>query len=355
MRVNFITMTINAAKHQGINSIANGLRVIIRLLEIYGPERESSVLDGKEATNQWIGNNGLSKYQVQHCLDQLSQIIIEDKPLIKIEVKFVPGKGNQRSIDLFGLQKLDCDFTTFFNRYCTEAKTKAKKAKKGDHSLVKSTLVKSTLVKSALVKSTKPISMNNNPKGLLFRPSENLEDFQEVNKPKEELCIELPKETIFKNALFDERKFMFDCIHITERSGGCWKSDASKPKSMASTSLIPFRVVKEASASIDIEEHRFIDLNMMIDHIHQLNQGRYFFEATERKLFYRVVRAMAFEHKRDFDHIWIDKNCLNRIGWIGKRPANIIFIDLEGIDDLRFIDTLSLPIVILKADQLDAV
>jgi hypothetical protein len=371
MRVNFIRMTINAAKHPGINSIANGLRMIIRLLEIYGPERESSVLIGKEATNQWIGNNGgLSKYQVQHCLDQLSQIIIEDQPLIKIEVKFVPGKGNQRFIDLFGLQKLDCDFTTFFNRYCNEAKTKAKKVEKDDSlvksTLVKSTLVKSTLVKSALVKSTRPISMNNNPKGLLFRPNENLDDFQVVNKHKDDIeeakpieqpkpIIEASKSKVFGNKLFNSHQFKFDAFHIQEKLGGSWKHDPSKPKSMNSTNLIPFKVIKEANDSLEIEDSRFIELSMMIDDIHKLDTGSYFFEPNERALFYRVVRAMVFEHTKDFNHIWIDQDNLNRINWIGKRPADILFIDSNGFDDLSFIDGLSLPIIILKADKLDAI
>lgn len=363
MKINFITMSINAAKHPGINSIANGLRMIIRLLEIYGPERESSVLIGKEATNQWIGNNGgLSKYQVQHCLDQLSQVQIEDQALIKIDIKFMPGKGNVRSIDLFGLQKLDCDFITFFNRYCTEAKTKTKKAKKEDDSLVKSTLVKSTLVKSALVKSTKPISMNNNPKGLLFRPNENLDDFQEVNKPKEDKPIEqiepvaeVSKSKSFVHALFNHHKFTFDSIHIKDQFGGCLKSDKTKPKSMTSTSLIPFKVVKEASHVLEIDQLRFDQLNAMIDDIHQLKNGSYIFESNEHTLFYRVVRAMCFEHDKDFNHIWIDKNNQNRINWIGKRPADILFIDSAGIDDLSFIEALSLPIIILKADKLNAV
>jgi hypothetical protein len=367
MKVNFITMSINAAKHPAINSIANGLRMIIRLLEIYGPERESSVLIGKEATNQWIGNNGgLSKYQVQHCLDQLSQVQIEDQALIKIDIKFMPGKGNVRSIDLFGLQKLDCDFTTFFNRYCTEPKTKTKKAKKEDDSLVKSTLVKSTLVKPALVKSTKPISMNNNPKGLLFRPNENLEDFQGINKPKDDIeqakpieqpepIIEASKAKIFGNRLFNSQKFKFDIFHIQERFGGSWKHDSTKPKSMASTSLIPFKVIKEANDSLEVDDSRFVELSMMIDQIHVLNNGSYFFEFNERTLFYRVVRAMVFEHTKDFNHIWIDENSLNRINWIGKRPADILFIDATGIHDLSFIEALSLPIIILKADKLNAI
>jgi len=361
MKVNFITMSINASKHPAINSIANGLRMIIRLLEIYGPERESSVLIGKEATNQWIGNNGgLSKYQVQHCLEQLSQVQIEDQALIKIDIKFMPGKGNVRSIDLFGLQKLDCDFTTFFNRYCNEAKTKAKRVEKDD------SLVKSTLVKSTLVKSTKPISMNNNPKGLLFRPNENLDDFQVVNKHKDDIeeakpieqpqpIIEASKSKVFGNKLFNSHQFKFDSFHIQEKLGGSWKHDLSKPKSMNSTNLIPFKVIKEANDSLEIENSRFIELSMMIDDIHKLDTGSYFFESNERALFYRVVRAMVFEHTKDFNHIWIDQNNLNRINWIGKRPADVLFIDSNGFDDLSFIDDLSLPIIILKADKLDAI
>jgi hypothetical protein len=64
---------------------------------------------------------------------------------------------------------------------------------------------------------------------------------------------------------------------------------------------------------------------------------------------------MVFEHTKDFNHIWIDENSLNRINWIGKRPADILFIDATGIHDLSFIEALSLPIIILKADKLNAI
>ena len=83
MQFNFITIAINAAKHPAINSLPHGLRLIIRLMEIHGPQRESSILSGQEATNQWLGNGGLSKYQISSGLDRLEKILIEtDAPFL---------------------------------------------------------------------------------------------------------------------------------------------------------------------------------------------------------------------------------------------------------------------------------
>lgn len=344
MQFNFITIAINAAKHPAINSLSHGLRLIIRLMEIHGPQRESSVLSGQEATNQWLGNGGLSKYQVSSGLDHLEKILIDGKPLIKMSMRFIPGTGKTREIDISGLASLDMEYKKFFSLHCqdeteTAQQKRAKGNKKSADSLVKPTLVKPTLVKPALVKPARHISINSTTKVVESTALEN-GDFQEPLKVENE-HIDSPTQRDVTHPIFDRSKWLGDTMAVTQTiDGGCHKIDKNRPSAMTSARSLPFRIFKEASPIATITNERHETIRDMLDEIGRYKEDIHRFHAPERKVFYRAIRAVVFERERDYSFHYIDKAFMMKKKHLLERlEADMYFIDKEGMsdDDLAYL------------------
>ena len=361
MQFNFITIAINAAKHPAINALPHGLRLIIRLLELHGPQREASILSGKEATNQWIGNGGLSKYQIQSALEHLSAIEIDSKPLISVSMKFIPGLGKAREIDVSGLSALDMDYKTFFTRYCQETaeKPKAKKAKKDDAPLVKSALVKPALVKPALVKPARHISINLTSKDVKSTALEN-DDFQEPLKVENEI-IDSPTQRDVTHPIFDRSKWLGDTMAVSQTiDGGCHKIDKNRPSAMTSARSLPFRIFKEASPIATITNERHEIVRDMLDEIGRYKEDIHRFYSPERKVFYRAIRALVFERERDLSFHYIDKAFMMKKKHLLERlEVDMYFIDKEGMsdDDLAYLSIVyekDKMVLCLEADELNA-
>lgn len=343
MQFNFITIAINAAKHPAINALPHGLRLIIRLLELHGPQREASVLSGKEATNQWIGNGGLSKYQIQSALEHLSAIEIDSKPLISVSMKFIPGLGKAREIDVSGLSALDMEYKTFFTRYCQETaeKPKAKKAKKEDAPLVKSALVKPALVKPALVKPTRHISVNIPSKEGIFNGKENLDDFHALKEEKKEVeTIEIVEPTSqqreIEHSLFKPAQWLLDGMAVRATDGKCYHQNTNKPRASMSASYLPYTVFKGGLASINSDIYRYVQIQDILSDIERCKEDLHRLRRDEKSLFYRIARAMIFEHDRDLACLYIDKDFMSKKSGqalIDRLEIDVYFIDLDGIDD----------------------
>lgn len=343
MQFNFITIAINAAKHPAINALPHGLRLIIRLLELHGPQREASVLSGKEATNQWIGNGGLSKYQIQSALEHLSAIEIDGKPLISVSMKFIPGLGKAREIDVSGLSALDMEYKIFFTRYCQETaeKPKAKKAKKEDAPLVKSALVKPALVKPALVKPTRHISMNIPSKEGIFNSKENLDDFHALKEEKKDVeTVEIVEPTSqqreIEHSLFKPAQWLLDGMAVRATDGKCYHQNTNKPRASMSASYLPYTVFKGGLASINSDIYRYVQLQDILSDIERCKEDLHRLRRDEKSLFYRIARAMIFEHDRDLACLYIDKDFMSKKSGqalIDRLDIDVYFIDLDGIDD----------------------
>jgi len=340
MQFNFITIAINAAKHPAINALPHGLRLIIRLLELHGPQRETSVLSGKEATNQWIGNGGLSKYQIQSALEHLSAIEIDGRPLITVSMRFVPGLGKAREIDVSGLSALDMDYKTFFTQHCQPLaeKPKAKKAKISESALVKPALVKPALVKPALVKPTRHISVNIPSKEGIFNSKENLDDFhvQKEEKKETEATEPMSQQREIEHSLFKPTRWLMDGMAVKALGDRCHRQDPARPKLSMSASYLPYAVFKAGTASVDSDIYRYIALQDILSDIERCKEDIHRLKRDERALFYRIARAMIFEHNRDLACLYIDKDFMSKksgLALIDRLEIDVYFIDLDGIDD----------------------
>ncbi len=364
MQFNFITIAINAAKHPAINSLSHGLRLIIRLMEIPGPQRESSILSGQEATNQWLGNGGLSKYQVSSGLDHLEKILIDGKPLIKMSMRFIPGTGKTREIDISGLALLDMEYKKFFSLYCqdeteTAQQKRAKGNKKSADSLVKPTLVKPSLVKPALVKPARHISINSTTKVVESTALEN-QDFQEALKVENEI-IDSPTQRDVTHPIFDRSKWLGDKMAVSQTiDGGCHKIDKNRPSAMTSARSLPFRIFKEASPIATITNERHEIVRDMLDEIGRYKEDIHRFYSPERKVFYRAIRALVFERERDLSFHYIDKAFMMKKKHLLERlEVDMYFIDKEGMsdDDLAYLSIVyekDKMVLCLEADEPNA-
>lgn len=364
MQFNFITIAINAAKHPAINSLPHGLRLIIRLMEIHGPQRESSVLSGQEATNQWLGNGGLSKYQISSGLDHLEAILIDGKPLIKCSLKIVPGMGKTREIDITGLASLDMEYKKFFSFYCQE-KTETPQQKRAKGHQNKSNLeVKRAEVKRAEVKPTelqpaRHISINLTSKDVKSTALEN-GDFQEPLKVENE-HIDSPTQRDVTHPIFDRSKWLGDTMAVSQTiDGGCHKIDKNRPSAMTSARSLPFRIFKEASPIATITNERHETIRDMLDEIGRYKEDIHRFHAPERKVFYRAIRALVFERERDYAFHYIDKAFMMKKKHLLERlEADMYFIDKEGMsdDDLAYLSIVyekDKMILCLEANEVNA-
>jgi hypothetical protein len=340
MNLNFIRIAINAAKHPQINSIANGLRIIIRLLEIYQQrQREHSLLEGKEATNQWIGNGGLTEYQIKNALDHLALVEIGGKKLIEVDMKFIPKVGKQRTIDLKGFESLDIDYNDFFNRYCKAPveTSQQSNAKKGNKKQADSAEVKSALVKSAYPKPTKDINMNN-PLGLFSETSER-QDFDKVSYEKgddsKDKVIE-KEPTDFHHTLFKPGDYLFNKATLQKSfSGGCIHNGRSKkPKTFACLDGLPFDLIKMGSASLVCDDQRLIEIQSMLDDLNRFKEVLYKFSRSEQAMFSRIISALVFEHSKEFTFMFVNEAKIKQYPKHIHRPdIEVYFIDRQGIDN----------------------